>query len=76
VVDRLVRHVGDTGANTLARAAYDGRPGHPVLLGRRHWAGVIEHARGDEGARGYLRGRSVTVVECADIGDGTDIDTL
>ena len=25
---------------TLARATYEGRPGHPVLLGRDHWAGV------------------------------------
>ena len=29
-----------SGPATLARAAYDGRPGHPVVLGRDHWAGV------------------------------------
>ncbi|MFC6318934.1 NTP transferase domain-containing protein, partial [Nocardioides sp. GCM10027113] len=31
-----------TGADraTLARAAYDGVPGHPVVLGRDHWGGV------------------------------------
>ena len=39
-----------TGA-TLARATYDGTPGHPVLLGREHWTGVTESARGDQGAR-------------------------
>ena len=38
-------------ADTLARATYDGTPGHPVLIGRGHWAGVIESATGDQGAR-------------------------
>ena len=48
-------------ADTLARATYDGTPGHPVLIGRDHWAGVIESATGDQGARAYLgraRGRA------------------
>jgi CTP:molybdopterin cytidylyltransferase MocA len=35
----------------LARASYDGRPGHPVLIGREHWTGVVEAATGDRGAR-------------------------
>lgn len=59
----------------LARACYAGRAGHPVLLGRDHWAGVVEGARGDAGARAYLRARDVTLVECADIGAGDDVDT-
>ncbi len=60
----------------LARAGYDGVPGHPVLLGRDHWAGVAASARGDAGAREYLRGRDdVVLVECGDVGDGTDLDT-
>ena len=37
-----VRHEGSPGA--LAVATYDGVRGHPVLLGRDHWAGVIETA--------------------------------
>ncbi len=41
-------------AATLRRAAYDGTPGHPVLIGRDHWAGVAAAARGDRGARDYL----------------------
>lgn len=60
----------------LARAAFDGRGGHPVLLGREHWAGVLAAATGDHGARGFLRGRDdVLAVECGDLATGVDIDT-
>ena len=38
-VVRRVSAAGD-GPRALARATYDGWPGHPVLLGRDHWAGV------------------------------------
>jgi CTP:molybdopterin cytidylyltransferase MocA len=65
-----------TGAAVLARAAYRGRPGHPVLLGRAHWAGVGAAAVGDAGARGYLAGRTdVRLVECGDLADPDDVDT-
>ena len=60
---------------SLARAAYRGRPGHPVFLGRDHWEQVLDHAQGDRGARDYLAGRPVELVECADIGSGDDVDT-
>ena len=60
----------------LARAAYDGTPGHPVLLGRDHWGGVRAGAGGDEGAKGYLRQREVTLVECRDLATGEDVDSL
>jgi molybdenum cofactor cytidylyltransferase/nicotine blue oxidoreductase len=59
----------------LARAAYHGVPGHPVLLGREHWAGVAETAVGDRGAREYLAGRDVIAVECGDLATGEDVDT-
>lgn len=59
----------------LARAAYRGELGHPVLIGREHWPGLIESAGGDRGARDYLAGRDVTLVECGDVGDGRDIDS-
>lgn len=62
------------GSDALARATYDGRPGHPVLLGRAHWAGVIAGVRGDRGARDYLGGRDVTLIECGDLASGTDVD--
>lgn len=73
VVARLLAQPED--ASVLARAAYDGTPGHPVLLGRDHWAGVAATAQGDQGARAYLRGREVTLVECGDLATGRDQDT-
>ncbi len=61
-------------AATLARAVYDGTPGHPVLIGRDHWAGVIESAIGDQGARAYLGSHQVELVECGDLATGRDVD--
>lgn len=74
-VVRRVRAAASGGAGVLARAAYGGVPGHPVLLGRDHWPGVIASARGDQGARTYLKGRDVTQVECGDLATGVDQDT-
>lgn len=55
------------------RALWNGRPGHPVVLGREHLAQIRE-LHGDQGARGLLaRARGI---ECADMGGaGWDIDT-
>ncbi|MFC5175807.1 nucleotidyltransferase family protein [Nocardioides taihuensis] len=72
VVARLVAAVDGPGA--LARAAYDGEPGHPVVLGRDHWAGVVATARGDRGARDYLRAHPPVLVECGDLATGADVD--
>ncbi|NUT96809.1 MAG: nucleotidyltransferase family protein [Saccharothrix sp.] len=58
----------------LARAVYDGAPGHPVLLGRDHWAGVSASATGDAGARDYLREHRAVGVPCDDVADGRDVD--
>lgn len=62
------------GRDVLARAAYDGVPGHPVLIGRDHWAGVVTSAAGDRGARDYLAARAVDLVECGDLATGVDVD--
>ena len=61
----------------LVAAAYHGTRGHPVLLGREHWAGAAAAARGDRGARDHLhRHRAqLTLVECGDIAVPRDIDT-
>lgn len=72
VVARLLATA--TGPRDLARAAYDGVPGHPVLVGRDHWAGVVEVATGDRGARDYLAAHEVLLVECGDLATGTDVD--
>ncbi|TCC05583.1 nucleotidyltransferase family protein [Kribbella soli] len=72
-----VRRVADRAAeHALVRATYQGVPGHPVVIGRAHWDGVIASARGDEGARGYLREHRVELVECSDLADGVDVDTV
>lgn len=60
----------------LAMAGYADRRGHPVLLGRDHWPGVMELAVGDTGARPYLRANAgrVRVVPCGDVADDRDLD--
>ena len=72
VVARVV--TAGPGPAALVRATYDGRPGHPVLLGRDHWAGVIETAVRDQGARAYLATHDVTQVECGGLATGRDVD--
>ncbi|MGJ9423050.1 nucleotidyltransferase family protein [Aeromicrobium sp. CF3.5] len=63
------------GPQALARAAYDSRPGHPVLLGRAHWDGVLAGASGDAGARDYLSANPPSLIECGDLATGHDVDT-
>ena len=77
VADRVIEVVrqGPDGPAVLARAAYAGRPGHPVLIGRHHFGGVLAGATGDAGARDYLRDHPPMLVECGDIGGGRDVDT-
>jgi len=58
----------------LARATYDGRPGHPVLIGADHVAEVIAGASGDRGARDYLATHPHDEVECGDLASGVDVD--
>lgn len=70
-VRRLARLATPT---ALARASYDGLPGHPVLLGRDHWAGAAAEAEGDTGARRYLAARDPLDVPCADVATGDDVD--
>jgi CTP:molybdopterin cytidylyltransferase MocA len=74
VVERVIRAVG-TERGALGRAVYDGRPGHPVVIGLDHVAGVLERAEDDLGAREYLQEHPLTLVECADLATGQDVDT-
>ncbi|WP_151523335.1 nucleotidyltransferase family protein [Serinicoccus kebangsaanensis] len=73
VVARLLDAGGARGSS-LSRVAYDGVPGHPVLLGQDHWQGVLGQARGDAGARTYLRRARPDLVECGDLATGRDVD--
>jgi nicotine blue oxidoreductase len=77
ITPSAVRRVNACGSpDALVVATYHGERGHPVLLGRDHWAGVAKLAVGDVGARPYLlanRDRVVTVA-CEDVADGADLD--
>jgi molybdenum cofactor cytidylyltransferase/nicotine blue oxidoreductase len=77
VTDAVVRRVLAAGADqaALIRTTYDGRPGHPVLLGREHWFGVRAAAVGDRGARDYLANHALVEVECGDLATGEDVDS-
>lgn len=72
--DLVRRFVALAAPDALARATYDGRPGHPVMLGRDHWAGVRETLAGDTGARAYLDAQSARAVPCEDLASGRDLD--
>lgn len=81
VVTRVLRTVLDPAAPTdpalpdlLARATFGGRPGHPVVIGRTHWAGAAAAAVGDTGANGYLRRHGARGIECGDLAGGADVD--
>lgn len=81
--DRVIVTLGDSprvspevisrflNARLGARAVYDGRPGHPVVLGPEQLA-VLSGLTGDRGARDLLHGPEI---ECASICSGRDVDT-
>lgn len=71
-VDRLTRRAAP---EAVAYASYRGAPGHPVLLGRGHWAAIAASVRGDTGARAYLDTHGGEAVECGDLWSGADRDT-
>jgi CTP:molybdopterin cytidylyltransferase MocA len=50
----------------VVAASYDGARGHPLVLGRAHWAEIP-----DEG----LRDAPVRLVDCSDLGAPGDVDT-
>jgi len=75
VVRRLIEAF-QSGAEVVV-ACYEGKPRNPVLIARAHWAQAAAAARGDLGARAFLRSRPdlVTTVECGDVGRPDDLDT-
>ena len=60
----------------LAAAAYDGRRGHPVLLGRGHWDALLPGLTGDTGDRAFLHQHrnEVILVPCDTLADPYDLD--
>ena len=73
-VATVARLIGVSDAGTLRQARFAGQPGHPVVLGRAHWAPLLETLAGDTGARPYLRAHDVETVECGDLATGADVD--
>ncbi|NIZ90776.1 nucleotidyltransferase family protein [Kineococcus rubinsiae] len=55
------------------RATDGGRPGHPVALGRGHWAAALAATGGDTGLRAFLDGVGVREVPRA--GAVADVDS-
>lgn len=73
----VARVLGRALASTsgLARAQFGERPGHPVVMARRHWPDVLARMSGDQGAGAYLRTREdVEIVDCSDLAGGQDVD--
>jgi CTP:molybdopterin cytidylyltransferase MocA len=65
----IARFVGEPPGT---RATYEGRPGHPVVLGPVQMR-ALTRLRGDHGAREILRGGPT--VECGRLSAGRDVDT-
>ncbi|WP_255576610.1 nucleotidyltransferase family protein [Cryobacterium sp. 1639] len=68
------RVIADATVDSLRQAHFDGRPGHPVVIGRAHWAPLRAGLTGDTGARPYLLAHRVVPVACDDLGTGLDVD--
>ena len=71
---RVIERAGNPLSAGLARAVYEGRPGHPVLIGRDHWAVLAATLSGDGGAGAYLSQHDAVTVECGDLWSGEDVD--
>lgn len=62
------------GPTALRRSVFGGRPGHPVVVGRSHWADLTASLTGDRGAGPYLTAHAAEPVDCSDLWDGRDVD--
>jgi CTP:molybdopterin cytidylyltransferase MocA len=74
VVAAVLGTAGD-GPAALGRAAYQGVPGHPVVIGRDHWSAIRDEATGDRGARDYLAAHPHVTLEVGHLASGRDADT-
>lgn len=72
VIAGAIDHLG--GRYDAVRTLYRGRPGHPVVLGRRVLARVPT-LRGDVGARALLPSFAVRDWEAGHLADPADVDT-
>lgn len=75
VVARVLAAAATDPRDVLVRATYDGVPGHPVIIGRTHWAAAADVATGDQGARALFVSTPHNLVECGHLATGRDVDT-
>jgi len=61
-------------AHVRVRAVYDGRPGHPFVLGSAYFPRIAE-LRGDVGAREVLKQIGAVAIECGHLCSAVDVDT-
>lgn len=75
ITSSIITMVVDTanGAHS-ARATYDGRPGHPVVIDKSLYQ-AVSALRGDDGAREVLESANALPVECGDTVAAFDVDT-
>lgn len=73
-VARLLDGEGARSSGALRQAVFGGRPGHPVMIGRDHWAPLAGTLHGDSGARSWLHAHGAERVDASDLWDGADVD--
>ncbi len=76
MIERVLAAVPRAAVSTaLVQAHFDGVPGHPVLLGRDHWAAITAVADGDVGARNFLADHpGVLRIAVGPAAAGADVD--
>ena len=84
--EAVARVAAGADGSALRRAVYGDAPGHPVVIGHRHWVALARDLRGgrgggrvggrgvDRGAGAYLEAHGAVRVECGDLWDGMDVD--
>ena len=74
VIARFAGIADEHGRLARARAVYDGKPGHPVVLGSAYF-GQIAALHGDVGARDVLKAIGAVAIECSHLCSAADVDT-
>lgn len=74
VIDAFAGLAGVYGSSVRARAVYDGKPGHPVVLGSAYFARIAA-LEGDVGAREVLKEIRAHPIECSHLCSAADVDT-
>ncbi|HWH26654.1 MAG TPA: nucleotidyltransferase family protein [Pseudolysinimonas sp.] len=60
-------------AATLRRAVYEGRLGHPIVIGRDHWDPLVHALGGQAETTEYVQAHG-EFVECGDLWGGADVE--